>query len=216
MIQLENVWVTKGRFDILQNVNLQVEKSEFILLFGPSGAGKSTVLHLVHMDEKPTSGRVLVGEYDSSTIKQRHIPKLRRKVGFIFQDFKLLKDRTAFENVAFALTVTGEKRDTIVRRTMQALGLVSLSHKRGLYPNELSGGEKQRVAIARALVNEPSILLADEPTGDLDSSSVDDIIEILKDVNRKGTSVIMATHDENVVPKLTCRSLKIEGGRIVE
>jgi cell division transport system ATP-binding protein len=214
MIDLYKVWKRQD-IVILRDISFQVASGEFVLLVGPSGAGKSTVLRLIHFDERPTDGKVIVYGYDSSQVKRAEIPYIRRKIGFIFQDFKLLRDRNVADNVAFAMEVTGAKRGTIKRKVMQALAMVGMSHRRNSMPYELSGGEQQRVAIARALVHDPLILLADEPTGDLDSDSADEIFELLRQINNRGTSVLMATHDISLIRRMPYRHIRIEAGNIV-
>jgi cell division transport system ATP-binding protein len=214
MIQMHHVYKTVGNTTVLEDVSLQVEKGEFVFLLGPSGAGKSTVLRLIHFDERPTQGWVRLEDYNSSTIKSRHIPLLRRRVGMIFQDFKLLRDRNIFDNVAFALEVTGAKKALMKRRVLQTLTLVGLGHLRNMMPVQLSGGEQQRVSIARALVNQPFALLADEPLGDLDKEAASDILQLLRDLNHQGTTVLMATHDTELMETLPYRCLMIEKGKI--
>ncbi len=215
MIQMYHVYKTVGNTTVLEDVSLQVEKGEFVFLLGPSGAGKSTVLRLIHFDERPTQGWVRLEDYNSSTIKPRHIPPLRRRLGMIFQDFKLLRDRNIFDNVAFALEVTGAKKTLIKRRVLQTLALVGLGHLRNMMPVQLSGGEQQRVSIARALVNQPFALLADEPLGDLDKEAAFDILQLLRELNHQGTTVLMATHDTELVETLPYRCLRIERGKIL-
>jgi cell division transport system ATP-binding protein len=183
----------------LRNVSFQLEKGEFAFLTGHSGAGKSTVLRLLMMGERPSAGEVRVSGFSSARIKEREIPQLRRKLGVVFQDFRLLDDRTAEENVAFALEVTGTRRSAIAPRVARLLGQVGLAAKSRAYPTELSGGEKQRVAVARALANEPLVLLADEPTGNLDEWSTRGIFQLFQEINASGMTVLMATHDLDLV-----------------
>jgi cell division transport system ATP-binding protein len=199
--------------DGLESINLEIQNGEFVFLVGPTGAGKSTVLKLIYMDEFPTEGYVLVDNYDSHNIQRKEIPYLRRKLGIIFQDFKLFDDRDVFENVAFAMKVTGARRKDVKRKTLKALAEVGLSHKSRKMPYELSGGEQQRVAIARALVNEPIVLLADEPTGNLDPHTSDEILQILEKVNARGTAILMATHNYQLVNNTSKRIVRIEEGR---
>ncbi|MCK4416726.1 MAG: cell division ATP-binding protein FtsE [Candidatus Latescibacteria bacterium] len=215
MIQMFHVYKTVGNTTVLEDVSLQVDKGEFVFLLGPSGAGKSTVLRLIHFDEHPTQGWVRLENYNSSTIKSRHIPLLRRRVGMIFQDFKLLRDRNIFDNVAFALQVTGAKKAFMKRKVLQTLALVGLGHLRNMMPAQLSGGEQQRASIARALVNQPFALLADEPLGDLDKEAAFDILQLLRELNHQGTTVLMATHDAELVETLPYRCLRIEKGKIL-
>ena len=215
MIRLTDVWYQVNKNIILSNFNLNVNLGEFIVLAGPSGAGKSTVLRLIHMEFFPTRGMVEVDKHNSLTILKKDIPLVRRKVGFVFQDFKLLNDRDVYENVAFALWATGIPGKRIKKRVFQVLAEVGLSHKRYSMINELSGGEQQRVAIARAMANEPFVLLADEPTGNLDSETTMDILMLLRKINKKGTAVIMVTHKEEQIEQLECRLVRIKGGQIV-
>jgi cell division transport system ATP-binding protein len=183
----------------LRDVSFHVRKGELVFLTGHSGAGKSTVMRLIQMADMPSSGEVRVSGFSSKLIRPRDIPMLRRKMGVVFQDFRLLRDRTAEENVAFALEVTGTKRAAIAPRAHRALTQVGLAHKARAYPDELSGGERQRVAIARALVNEPLLLLADEPTGNLDEWAAKGVFELFREINSMGMTVMMATHDLDLV-----------------
>ena len=217
MVELIKVSVAyKKEWYALRDIHFKVDKGEFVFLLGPSGAGKSTLLKLIYMDIFPTSGEVIVAGYRASTIKRKEIPLLRRKIGVIFQDFKLLQDRTAYENVAFALEVTNTPRKLIREKVMEVLADVHLSHKRNAFPYQLSGGEQQRVAIARALVREPFILLADEPTGNVDPEAAEEILSLLRDINAKGTAVVMATHDLELVARSGARRVILEDGSIVE
>ncbi|HEU4641641.1 MAG TPA: cell division ATP-binding protein FtsE [Gemmatimonadaceae bacterium] len=199
----------------LNDVSFRIAKGEFAFLTGPSGAGKSTILKLVFMEERPTSGEVRVSGMLSSSIRRREIPLLRRRLGIVFQDFRLLEDRTAEENVAFALEVTGTPRDAIPSRVSRLLTQVGLGAKGTSYPRELSGGEQQRVAIARALVNDPTVLIADEPTGNLDDRATRGIFQLLRDINAAGTAVLMATHNLDLVRRSDFRVLEINRGQIV-
>ena len=183
----------------LNDVSLHIRKGEFCFITGHSGAGKSTMLRLIHMAERPTSGEVRVSGYSSATMRSRDIALLRRKIGYVFQDFRLLADRTAAENVAFALEVTGARRPVIRAKVSRLLGQVGLSSKAEALPAELSGGEQQRIAVARALANEPIVLLADEPTGNLDERSARGIFDLFRSINASGTAVLLATHDLNLV-----------------
>jgi len=195
MVQFFNVDLNYGSKRILKHVTFQIKKGEFVYLIGPTGAGKSSVLKLIYFDEFPDAGTVIVNQYSSAKIKIKEIPHIRRKLGVVFQDFKLLHDRNVFDNVAFALRVTGIKSSVIKKRVLPILTEVGLGHRRNHYPRELSGGEQQRVAIARALINEPFILLADEPTGNLDPQSAIEVLEILETINKRGTAILMATHN---------------------
>jgi cell division transport system ATP-binding protein len=198
MIRLYRVYKSyQPKVWALEDVNLKIEDGEFLFVVGPSGAGKSTLLRMVYMDEFPTKGEVVVGKFTSSTMTSKKIALLRRQVGVIFQDFKLLKDRSIYENVAFVLRVTGRAQEKEMKsKTLDALDKVGLYARRNSLPGELSGGEQQRVAIARGLVNEPFVLLADEPTGNLDADNTAQIVDLLLDINTSGTAVIMATHDK--------------------
>jgi cell division transport system ATP-binding protein len=199
----------------LNDVTFRVAKGELVFLTGPSGAGKSTILKLVTMEELPTAGEVRVHGTHSSTIRRRDIPKLRRKLGIVFQDFRLLEDRTAEENVAFALEVTGAPRSAIPGKVSRLLSQVGLGSKGTSYPRELSGGEQQRVAIARALVNDPFVLIADEPTGNLDERATRGVFQLLRDINASGTAVLMATHNLDLVRRSDHRVIELNHGQIV-
>lgn len=199
----------------LNKVNVHIKRGEFVYLIGPSGAGKSTFIKLIYREETPTQGLVKVGNKDITRIKNKHIPLLRRDVGVVFQDFKLLPRLTVYENVAYAMKVIEKKPREIKRRVTDVLDLVGLSDKAKMFPDEISGGEIQRVSIARAIANTPNILIADEPTGNLDPETAEGIMAILEEVNAKGTTVIMATHNNDIVNQLQHRVIAIEGGRIV-
>jgi cell division transport system ATP-binding protein len=199
----------------LSDVSFSVAKGEFVFLTGPSGAGKSTILKLIYMEERPTDGEVRVAGLSSVTIRPRDIPKLRRKLGIVFQDFRLLEDRTAEANVAFALEVTGTPRSAIGAKVSRALTQVGLASKATSYPRELSGGEQQRVAIARALVNDPVLLIADEPTGNLDDRATRGVFQLLRDINASGTAVLMATHNLDLIRRSDYRSIELNRGKIV-
>jgi cell division transport system ATP-binding protein len=199
----------------LNHVNFEVKRGEFVFITGPSGAGKSTVLRLVYMDERPTQGEVRVSGVSSRQASRHDIAMLRRKLGIVFQDFRLLEDRTAEANVAFALEVIGTPAASIPAKVSRVLGQVGLASKATRYPKELSGGEQQRVAIARALVNDPSVVLADEPTGNLDERATRGIVQLLRDINAGGTAVVMATHDLDVVRGTNYRTVEMDHGRVV-
>ena len=199
----------------LKDVSFHVSKGEFVFLTGHSGAGKSTVMKLMLAEQRPTQGDVRVSGFAVSAIGSREISRLRRKLGVVFQDFRLLDDRTAAENVAFALEVTGARRDTIPARVMRVLTQVGLAAKARAYPRELSGGEQQRVAIARALVNDPPILLADEPTGNLDERATRGVFQLLREINTGGTVVVMATHDLDLVRQAPYRTIELRDGALV-
>ena len=198
----------------LKDVSFHVSKSEFVFLTGHSGAGKSTILKLLFGEQRPSQGDVRVSGFSVNELRRSEVPKLRRRLGVVFQDFRLLEDRTAAENVAFALEVTGARRDTIPARTMRVLTQVGLAAKSRAYPRELSGGEQQRVAIARALVNDPSILLADEPTGNLDERATRGVFQLLREINTGGTVVVMATHDLDLVRQTSYRNIELREGAI--
>jgi cell division transport system ATP-binding protein len=216
VIKFTSVFKTYAKGGLaLKDVSFHIAKGEFAFLTGHSGAGKSTVLKLTYADEQPSSGEVRVSGYDVTSISARDVPHLRRRLGIVFQDFRLLEDRTAEENVAFALEVTGARRSAIPSRVMRVLTQVGLAAKAGAYPRELSGGEQQRVAIARALVNEPQVLLADEPTGNLDERATRGVFQLLRDINASGTAVVMATHDLELVRSAPYRVIELQDGAVV-
>lgn len=212
MIEFYNVSVKSDNRYLLNRVSLKINKGEFIYLIGKTGAGKTTLLRLIYSDLFPSQGNVLVDKYSSSTIKKSQIPYLRRKVGVVFQDFKLLNDRNVYENIAFALRAIGAGRRETKSRVLSLLTQVGLNHKRYHMSSSLSGGEMQRVAIARALANEPFILLADEPTGNLDPEASKDIIELLEKINKSGTAVCMATHNYGLIRYAPHRTVVIDNG----
>jgi cell division transport system ATP-binding protein len=216
MISFSHVSVEFDTHPVLTDVSVDVRPGEFVFLVGQTGSGKSTLLRLIYMDLLPTRGTVTVGKYNSGRISLSDIPRLRRTVGVVFQDFKLLEDRNVFDNVAFTLHVTGTRGREIKKRVMQTLGEVGLSHARNKRAHELSGGEQQRVAIARAMVNDPVFLLADEPTGNLDPATSTDILKLLKDINTRGTAVIMATHNYDLVRRRKERILKVHEAELRE
>lgn len=216
MIELKDVTVSFDGQVVLDRLNLSIKEGEFVYLVGATGAGKSSLLRLLYMDIKPESGTVSVLDYDSVTTKPHEIPHLRRTLGIVFQDFKLLEDRDVFENVAFALYVTNTRRSEIKKRVLHALADVGVSHKRNQMPHELSGGEQQRVVIARAVVNTPSLLLADEPTGNLDPGASAEIMELMKKINMRGTAVLMATHNYELVRKYPSRVIQLKDGRLID
>ena len=199
----------------LEDINLEIQTGEFVSIVGQSGAGKSTLLRLLFAEEFPTSGSVIIDGWDVSSIRQWQIPHLRRQIGVVFQDFKLITDKTAFENVAFAMEVTGEESREIRRTVPQLLKLVNLSDKANNYPWQMSGGEQQRVALARALAFKPQIILADEPTGNLDALHAWDIIQLLLKINKLGTTILLATHDEAIVNAVKKRVVTLDKGRVV-
>ena len=215
MIRFHNVFKSFPNGALaLKDVSFHVVKGEFVFLTGHSGAGKSTILKLLFAEQRPSQGEVKVSGFSIGEMRSGDIPKLRRRLGVVFQDFRLLEDRTAAENVAFALEVTGARRDTIPARTMRVLTQVGLAAKSRAYPPELSGGEQQRVAIARSLVNDPAILLADEPTGNLDERATRGVFQLLRDINGGGTVVVMATHDLDLVRQTSYRNIELREGAI--
>jgi len=216
MIQLTNI---SKQYDngivAVNDITLRIEQGEFVYIVGPSGSGKSTFMKLLNLEVKATSGSLSVDKFKLDRIKKRELPMLRREVGVVFQDFKLLPNLTSFENIAYALEVTGASGKEIKKRVNEVLHLIGLSHKIHQYPDELSGGEQQRIAIARAIANKPRILVADEPTGNLDPDTAMEIMEILEDINRMGTTVIMGTHNDYLVNQRKHRVLRLEHGRLI-
>ncbi len=200
----------------LYDIDLNIKKGEFVFIMGETGCGKSTLIKTLYREEKPTSGKVIVGGIDVGKIRNRKVYKIRRKIGVVFQDYQLLPHSTAYENIAFALEVLGLPKDEIYSKTMKALDLVGLKSKAKHYPHNLSGGEQQRVAIARAIVNGPKILICDEPTGNLDPTTSLEIMDVLQEINKLGTTIIMVTHDVNIVDKLKKRVVLLKSGRIVK
>ena len=216
MILLDRVTKTYNRRGpALERVSLHVEPKEFVIIVGPSGAGKSTIFKLLTREEKPTSGKIIVGGIDYETLKDKDVPLLRRKIGVVFQDFKLLNNKTVMENVAFALEIAGIPTQEIKHTVPKVLDIVGLKGKENAYPLELSGGERQRVAIARAIVRQPKILIADEPTGNLDPKHAWDVIKVLEKINRFGTTVLLTTHNQEIVNALRRRVVTIRDGQVV-
>jgi cell division transport system ATP-binding protein len=199
----------------LDDVSVSVDKGDFVFLIGPSGSGKSTFMRLLLKEETPTSGDIHVADFHVNRLSSRRVPKLRQSMGCVFQDFRLLQQKTVVENVAFALEVIGKPRSMIKRTVPEVLDLVGLGGKSDRLPTELSGGEQQRVAIARAFVNRPLVLLADEPTGNLDPDTSQDIMMLLERINRTGTTVLMATHDNHIVDSMRRRVIELDNGRVV-
>ena len=221
MIELSNIALSyempgARRRTVIENLNLKIKRGEMVYLVGPTGSGKTTLLRMLYMDVPPDEGLARIGDYRTDQLKDKDIPYLRRSIGVVFQDYQLLPDRNVFENVAFALYVTGKSGTAVKNRVVQVLSRVGLSHKRKRYPHELSGGEQQRVAIARAIANEPWILLADEPTGNLDPAVSDEIMKLILSLHRQGMTVMMATHDYRLVKKFPNRTLAFLNGRLVE
>lgn len=219
MIAFERVWMRYAghrQEHALTDIALEIASGEMVFLLGPSGAGKTSLLRLVTMEELPSQGRVRVLQYDSARIKRRDLSKLRRKIGVVYQDFRLLRDKTVFENIAYILRMTGVLDATMLQRiVLRLLTQVSLYHKRNDFPDQLSGGEQQRAAIARALVHEPLILLADEPTGNLDAATATEILDLFRRVNMAGATVVVATHDDALAARYATRTIHIDGGRII-
>ncbi len=215
MVKFTDVSKVYDEWIALSGINLQIADEEFLFLVGPSGAGKTTLMKLIYMQDMPTSGEVKVMGYSSLTMDRKTVPKLRRNLGYVFQDFKLLPDLNVEKQIEFVLTVTGHTRKTVKERTFQVLSDVGLVHKAKSMPNELSGGEAQRVAIARAMANYPKLILADEPTGNLDPGATEDVMNLLLAINRQGTGVIMATHDIDIVEEMRKRTIEIANGVIV-
>lgn len=199
----------------LDGVSVKIDRNEFVYLVGPSGAGKSTFMKLIYREEIPTEGQIFVNGFNIGKLKQRKIPYVRRNIGVIFQDFRLLPKLTVFENIAFAMEAIEAPRKVIKKRTMEVLELVGLKHKYKSFPSQLSGGEQQRVSIARAIVNNPSVIVADEPTGNLDPDTSLDIMHLLEEINFRGTTIIMATHNKEIVNSMRKRVIAIENGNIV-
>jgi len=217
MILLDRVSKTyvKRSGAALERITLHIEPKEFVIVVGPSGAGKSTLLKLLTREEKPSSGKIVVGGIDYEHLKDRNIPQLRRRIGVVFQDFKLLPNKTVYENVAFALEIVGVGNREIKHTVPKVLNIVGLKGKEKNYPRELSGGERQRVAIARAIVRQPKILIADEPTGNLDPKHAWDVIRVLEKINKYGTTVLLTTHNQEIVNQLKRRVVTIRDGRVV-
>jgi len=207
--------VYQGNIYALDDVTVDIEKKEFVFIVGPSGSGKSTFIKLMLKEEDPTNGQIYIADTNLADIKKWKVPYLRRKVGCVFQDYKLLPQKTIYENVSYALEVTGRPRRVIESYVPEVLRLVGLSHKLDSYPDELSGGEQQRVSIARAFVNRPPILLADEPTGNLDPSMSTGIVKLLERINSTGTTVIMATHDQDIVNTFKKRVVELRDGKVI-
>lgn len=216
MILLDRVTKTyNNRESALERVSLHVEPKEFVIIVGQSGAGKSTLFKLLTREEKPTSGKIIVGGMDYEHMKDKEVPLLRRKIGVVFQDFKLLNRKTVFENVSFALEIAGLPNREIKHTVPKVLEVVGLKGKENYYPPQLSGGERQRVAIARAIVRQPKILIADEPTGNLDPKHAFDVIRVLEKINKFGTTVLLTTHNQEIVNYLKRRVVTIKDGKIV-
>ncbi len=204
----------QGKRESVHDVDIEIKKGEFVTFIGPSGAGKTTLLRLLLAEEKPTSGKLFFDGLNIHNLRRSDIPKYRQRIGVVFQDYKLLENKTAYENVAFAMEMVGKSDSEIKADVPYALNLVDMSDKGFHFPNQLSGGEQQRLAIARAIINQPDLLIADEPTGSLDPESSQKVLNILKKINELGTTVILATHDKDVVDMLRRRVIRVENGRI--
>lgn len=216
MIQFDNVSKTyENGTHALYNLNLTIEDGEFAFIVGPSGSGKSTIIKLLMKEEDATEGKILVNGYDLSKIKRRKIPYLRRTMGVMFQDFRLIPEMNVFDNVAFAMRITGASRNAIQRRVKYTLDIMGIKHKAQCYPHELSGGEQQRVALSRALVNNPSLIIADEPTGNVDPMMSNEIMLLLNEINKRKTTVLVVTHEKNIVNALGKRVIYLQEGRLV-
>lgn len=199
----------------LMNINLEIHKGEFVFLVGSSGAGKSTLIKLLLKEEEPTEGKIILKDMDITKIKNRRVPFIRRNIGVVFQDFRLLPNKTVYENVAFAMEIIGSHPKEIRRRVPMVLSMVDLSRKASSFPDQLSGGEHQRVSIARAIVNSPPVLIADEPTGNLDPETAKEIMRVLSEINGRGTTILMATHAKDIVNSMKKRVIEIHDGRLV-
>ena len=216
MIEFKNVSkMYNNNVKALSDVNVKIDSGDFVFLVGPSGAGKSTFIKMILKEIEPTTGEIIVAEKELSKVSRRQTPYYRRKIGMVFQDFRLIPTLNVYENVAFAMRVVEASPREIRRRVPMVLSLVGLSHKYKMFPNELSGGEQQRVSLARAIVNNPSVLIADEPTGNLDPETAKEIMELLEDINRAGTTILMATHAKDIVNNMKKRVIAVEKGIVV-
>lgn len=215
MITFENVTKTYNSNVGLENANVHIDKGDFVFLVGPSGAGKSTFIKLILKEINADSGKIMVGDKEVTALSNREIPELRRGIGIVFQDFRLLPKKTVYENVAFAMEVVHKSKRQIRKRVPQVLSLVGISDKADKYPDELSAGEQQRVAIARAIINNPTLLIADEPTGNLDPDTATEIMDLLNQINITGTTIVMVTHAKDIVDRMKKRVIAIENGHIV-
>lgn len=216
MIRFKNISkIYDNNVKALSDVNIDIEAGEFVFLVGPSGAGKSTFIKMLLKEIEPSAGKIIIGDTDLSRLTRKSMPYFRRKIGMVFQDFRLIPNLNVYENVAFAMKVVEASPREIRRRVPMVLSLVGLSHKYKMFPSELSGGEQQRVSLARAIVNNPSLLIADEPTGNLDPETAKEIMGLLDDINKAGTTILMATHAKDIVDTMKKRVIAIEGGEIV-
>lgn len=215
MIRFEKISKVYGKDNVvLDGIDVEITKGEFVFLVGFSGSGKSTFLKLLLKEEEPSGGKLFLDGSEISHVSRRNIPNIRRKMGVVFQDFRLLKNKNVFDNVAFAMEIVGENNTVIRREVPKILSLMGIAPKAKSFPHELSGGEQQRVAIARAMVNNPPLLIADEPTGNLDYKTAEDIMQLLERINRRGTTILMATHDRNIVNRMNKRVITLEAGKI--
>lgn len=216
MIQFVNVSkrYEKSGTIALRKVNLRIEDGEFVFITGNSGAGKSTMVHLLTCEDIPSKGDVIVDGFNTKSLSRRQIPRYRRRIGIVFQDFRLIPNLTVYDNIAFSLRVVGRRRREIVRRVARAMELVGLTQKANVYPDQLSGGEQQRVAVARAIVNNPSLIIADEPTGNVDPSLSVEIMNMLLRINQMGITVVVVTHEQHLVDQMNQRVIRIENGRV--
>ncbi|MDG5471640.1 cell division ATP-binding protein FtsE [Jeotgalibacillus sp. ET6] len=216
MIQMKQVYKKYSNGIMAANgFDVNIQQGEFVYVVGPSGAGKTTFIKMMYREEKPTKGTILINDVDIATLKAKRVPYLRRNIGVVFQDFKLLNQLTVYENIAFALEVIEEHPKTIKKRAMEVLDLVGLKHKARMMPDELSGGEQQRISIARSIANQPKIMIADEPTGNLDPETSWEIMNLFEEINARGTTIIMATHNREIVNTIRHRVIAIENGLIV-
>ena len=217
LIRKSNVKKTyKNGVTAIYDLNLKIKKGDFVFIIGSTGCGKSTLIKMLYREEKPNSGTILIGGLNVGRLRNNKVYKLRRKLGVVFQDFKLLYKKTVYENVAFALEIFGTPKDEIYSKVLKSLELVGLKHKAKNYPTELSGGEQQRVAIARSIVNGPKLLICDEPTGNLDEDTSMEIMKVLEEINKLGTTIIMVTHDTEIVDKMKKRVILLDSGRILK
>ena len=214
MIKIDNVSYTYSKGGGVSNINLTIDDGEFVFLIGPTGSGKTTILRLLYLDLFPKAGKVIIDKFDSQTIKKRKIPYLRRRVGVIFQNYHLLEDRNLFENIALPLHVLGYDKDEILELVNESLDEIGLKGKETHYPNELSGGEQQRACIARALIKDPDIILADEPTGNLDPVASFELIKLLEQISKEGTSILMASHNYNLIKSRGHRIVEMQNGSV--
>lgn len=215
MIEFQNVTKVYDNITALRNITFSIKKGEFVFVTGPSGAGKTTLLKLIYLAERPDAGKITIAGWDYETLKERAVPYVRRNIGVVFQDFKLLPNRTVYENIALALRIRGFKERDIKERVHEVLKLVNLRHKADHYPPALSGGEQQRITIARAIVGEPTIIIADEPTGNLDVDNTAGIMRLFRTIHSKGTTIIFATHNRDLFKNTGLRVLRLDGGNLV-